>query len=262
MTELLNMSKNKSIIDGVIISVIVFVLFGTMAILITNTYLQWKNYDSAIQSLIANDPANIAILSYSRAMDFSVAKMTSLCFGFLLVFIGALFLLKLNQVSYALEISGRDSKISLQTASPGLVLATLGVLVIIFTISAKSYVSLRTSYPSQSPVPSAGDTISNADLDILFDKGSANISEAEIKKINSICYHFKNIGYPTIRLEGFANGDESRIVNMSLSERRSEALRDYLIAACNYPLSSIETVSYGEERPGFSDENRSMVRIN
>ncbi len=52
----------------------------------------------------------------------------------------------------------------------------------------------------------------------------------------------------TIRLEGHADERGSREYNMALGERRANAVRDYLVLQ-GVSRSSIETVSYGEERP-------------
>lgn len=52
----------------------------------------------------------------------------------------------------------------------------------------------------------------------------------------------------SIRLEGHADERGSREYNMALGERRANAVRDFLVVN-GISESSIETVSYGEERP-------------
>ncbi|MFL0805263.1 MAG: peptidoglycan-associated lipoprotein Pal [Agarilytica sp.] len=52
----------------------------------------------------------------------------------------------------------------------------------------------------------------------------------------------------SVRLEGHADERGSREYNMALGERRANAVRDYLVLQ-GVDASSIETVSYGEERP-------------
>lgn len=52
----------------------------------------------------------------------------------------------------------------------------------------------------------------------------------------------------SIRLEGHADERGSREYNMALGERRANAVRDFLVVN-GIESSSIETVSFGEERP-------------
>lgn len=54
-----------------------------------------------------------------------------------------------------------------------------------------------------------------------------------------------------IRIEGHADERGSREYNMALGERRANAVRDFLVLN-GVSNSSIETVSYGEERPASS----------
>lgn len=60
----------------------------------------------------------------------------------------------------------------------------------------------------------------------------------------------------SIRLEGHADERGSREYNMALGERRANAVRDFLVVN-GVSESSIETVSYGEERPVASGSSES-----
>jgi peptidoglycan-associated lipoprotein len=51
-----------------------------------------------------------------------------------------------------------------------------------------------------------------------------------------------------VRLEGHADERGTREYNMALGERRANAVRDFLVLQ-GVSASTIETVSYGEERP-------------
>lgn len=65
-----------------------------------------------------------------------------------------------------------------------------------------------------------------------------------------------------VRLEGHADERGSREYNIALGERRANAVRDFL-ALQGVSTSSVETVSYGEERPvatGSSESSRSQNR--
>lgn len=52
----------------------------------------------------------------------------------------------------------------------------------------------------------------------------------------------------SVRLEGHADERGSREYNMALGEKRAKAVRDFL-ALQGVKAASLETVSYGEERP-------------
>ncbi|BCD99845.1 hypothetical protein MARGE09_P4047 [Marinagarivorans cellulosilyticus] len=171
-------------------------------------------------------------------MDFAVIKMATLCFGFLLVFVGALFLLKLNQVSYALELSGHESKISMQTASLGLVLATLGVISILVTINRKSYLSVKSRVPSPLPID---DISMHGDIGILFEERGTDISRFSTVNIKRLCNFLKNNDYPVISLEGFGNRGLSAIEYSSMGQRRSSAIRDRLLIEVNTPLLALRS---------------------
>jgi len=52
----------------------------------------------------------------------------------------------------------------------------------------------------------------------------------------------------SVRLEGHADERGSREYNMALGEKRANAVRDFLVLQ-GVKAASLETVSYGEERP-------------
>lgn len=65
-----------------------------------------------------------------------------------------------------------------------------------------------------------------------------------------------------VRLEGHADERGSREYNMALGERRANAVRNFLVLQ-GVSAASIETVSYGEERPasmGASESSWSQNR--
>lgn len=65
-----------------------------------------------------------------------------------------------------------------------------------------------------------------------------------------------------VRLEGHADELGTREYNLALGERRANAVRDFLVLQ-GVDSSSLEVISYGEERPaqnGTSESARSMNR--
>lgn len=65
----------------------------------------------------------------------------------------------------------------------------------------------------------------------------------------------------SIRLEGHADERGTREYNIALGERRANAVKDYLVVQGVNP-SSIEVISYGEERPALSGSNDSAWAMN
>jgi|SRR5690554_356087 len=65
----------------------------------------------------------------------------------------------------------------------------------------------------------------------------------------------------TARLEGHADERGSREYNMALGERRANAVRDFLVLQ-GVSRSSLEVVSYGEERPAVTGSGESVYRQN
>lgn len=66
----------------------------------------------------------------------------------------------------------------------------------------------------------------------------------------------------SVRLEGHADERGSREYNMALGEKRANAVRDFLVLQ-GVKAASLETVSYGEERPvatGHDDSSWSQNR--
>lgn len=60
----------------------------------------------------------------------------------------------------------------------------------------------------------------------------------------------------SVRLEGHADERGSREYNMALGERRANAVRDFLSVQGVNP-STLEVISYGEERPAVSGSGES-----
>jgi peptidoglycan-associated lipoprotein len=63
-----------------------------------------------------------------------------------------------------------------------------------------------------------------------------------------------------VRLEGHADERGTREYNIALGERRAQAVRAYLLS--QGVTSSIEVVSYGEERPAVDQSNNSAWQQN
>ncbi|HXU33798.1 MAG TPA: hypothetical protein VN851_24780 [Thermoanaerobaculia bacterium] len=85
-----------------------------------------------------------AVLAYARSGDFAAAKFSALCLGFTLIFLGAAYTLRMARVGYELSVEKEDvAKASLSTTSPGLVMVSLGVVLVALAVLTQSSVDLR-----------------------------------------------------------------------------------------------------------------------
>lgn len=144
--------------------VVVCILLGVLMLLLCmSLYGQYANYRDAIaHGLESGAPIDHAsVISYSRALDFAVSKTTALFSAFALVFVGALYVLRLGEAHYRLTAGTNGGRGSLQTSSPGLVMVTLGVILIALVLNAKSMVEYS-HVPRESPQAAVHDSPSSS----------------------------------------------------------------------------------------------------
>ncbi|OKS84556.1 OmpA family protein [Mucilaginibacter polytrichastri] len=135
-------------IDWILIVVVMLVLGLAGFTLYQNLHSQDQVYDKVIaQFMNAKDTStsSAAVLAFSRARDFANMKAASMLVGFLLIFTGALFLLKIFALSYHLKADKTPAgSFSLESSSPGLVMITLGVAIMSVVLLTKTEVGLET----------------------------------------------------------------------------------------------------------------------
>jgi hypothetical protein len=120
-------------------------LFLVMALLSLGLWFQYVNYDKGVTTALhASETPHVVVLAYSRSWDVAVNKTASMFLGFVLIFIGALYVLRSADTHFALTVEGK-SKGSLETSSPGLVMITLAVVLIGLSLSSKSVVDLTST---------------------------------------------------------------------------------------------------------------------
>jgi hypothetical protein len=143
--------------------VVSFVLAFLILLLGFSLYFQYKNYSLGIGTALAT-PSRLdhsVVLAYARAWDFAVVKTSSIFLSFTMIFVGSLYVLRVAGTGFGLTIEGLATKGSLETSSPGLVMITLGVVLVIAVIYAKSLVSYNPpavpiSVQSDRPVDNGG----------------------------------------------------------------------------------------------------------
>jgi hypothetical protein len=144
-------------------SVVCVTLLCVVALLGFSLYVQSRNYSAGVSASLATSPINpVAVIAYSRSLDFAIAKMSAICLGFLLIFVGALYVLRTADSDFALELEREDARASLQTSSPGLVMITLGVALVAIAILNKSDVDLGPSAPAAALHTEPGTTVTPA----------------------------------------------------------------------------------------------------
>jgi hypothetical protein len=142
-----NLPKGLGALDGVILFAAVAVIAATTVLLFIVLYNQMSNYNNAITVELKNSGhvEHAAILAYARATDFAAAKLSALFLGFLLVFLGAMFVLRVAKVDYGLSVSnGPSQRLSLSSTSPGLIIISLGVILIICVLFSQTHLDYQT----------------------------------------------------------------------------------------------------------------------
>jgi len=255
-------------IDRKLFAVVTTLLIILCGFLISNLYLQWNNYAAGIEAATNTAPVNhIALLTYSRAMDFAFVKTSTIFIGFLLVLLGTLYLLRASEAAYSLEAQNGDNKLTFTTASPGLVLATLGVITVLGTIykstSVKFEASNKTAASSQAEnalLQANTVDVQNLEKEIEFKFDSFELTESGQQKFDQLCNYIKRTGYsPVFNPSG--DPGTGREYALALAQKRAETLLDLANEKCRPPKSITRigrTVSIGEGRPAISVTNEKI----
>ncbi len=96
---------------------------------------------------------------------------------------------------------------------------------------------------------------------VYFAYDSASVNPEEASKCEQVANHLRKGKGRGVIVEGHADERGSRDYNLTLGERRSLAVRDYLISLGVDP-SAIQTKSYGEEQPEDMGHDESAWRKN
>jgi OOP family OmpA-OmpF porin len=92
--------------------------------------------------------------------------------------------------------------------------------------------------------------------DIHFAPGSARIEPSSQGTLEDLCTIFKQHPELEIEIGGHTDGSGDARANLELSERRAQAVYDWLQQNCaGADLSKFTVKGYGEERPVASNKN-------
>jgi len=136
-------------LDWRLFLVVSLILTAITALFVIGLFVQWRGYNAGLQVALTDPVDHGAALSYSRGLDAAIIKSSALFLGYLLVFTGALYVLRSATAAYQLSVKTGTQNGTLQTTSPGLVIITLGVLLITVTIVTKSELNYVPPAPEQ-----------------------------------------------------------------------------------------------------------------
>ena len=113
------------------------------------------------------------------------------------------------------------------------------------------------------PVVKFEKVIDRLTLRVNFDFNKSDIRESEVAELQKAVRFIRKYPGAKVRLEGHTDSIDSEEYNQALSERRAEAVKNYLVKEEAAEKSKISTVGYGESRPvapNDTEEGRAQNR--
>ncbi|MBF8149159.1 OmpA family protein [Winogradskyella sp. F6397] len=115
--------------------------------------------------------------------------------------------------------------------------------------------------PEVKPTEEVMDTLNEYSRSILFNSGKATFQKQTDQVLQSMVAIFKEYPQANFSLEGHTDSDGSKSMNQALSERRANAVRDYLIAN-GIDSERLTAAGFGEENPIASNSTRAGKKEN
>jgi outer membrane protein OmpA-like peptidoglycan-associated protein len=104
------------------------------------------------------------------------------------------------------------------------------------------------------PVVKIEKVIDRLTLRVNFNFNKSDIRESEVAELQKAVRFIRKYPGAKVRLEGHTDSIDSEEYNQALSERRAEAVKNYLVKEEAAEKSKISTVGYGESRPVASND--------
>ncbi len=141
-------------LDRLILGVAGFIVVVTTGLLLYVVVTQVRTYNVAVMAALkAGTLDHAAVLAYARSTDFSAAKISALFLGFLLIFLGAMFVLRVAETEYSFAMTPAEQRqVTFSTSSPGLAMVTLGVILVIVVLFAKSTIDYHPASAVEVPL--------------------------------------------------------------------------------------------------------------
>jgi hypothetical protein len=147
-TEPANTSTPISLL-WVLASLSICILVSVVAIMTWALHWHLKMLDTIALDALAHKQEPISSsLMYVGIANFAVLKTCALCFAFVLIFLGSVYVLWPDRSPLKLKADGFHFRTTLETASPGLLMITLGVALTAFIVAYKANLSMSGRYPT------------------------------------------------------------------------------------------------------------------
>lgn len=115
--------------------------------------------------------------------------------------------------------------------------------------------------PTQVPKPAAMMVPKQAFQDVLFDFNQATIRDEAKRILTENAKALKDHPEMKVKIEGYCDERGTDEYNLTLGNRRAEAVKRYLINLGVKP-SQLSTISYGKEKSFCSEHNEACYRQN
>ncbi|MEO5572869.1 MAG: peptidoglycan-associated lipoprotein Pal [Gammaproteobacteria bacterium] len=96
---------------------------------------------------------------------------------------------------------------------------------------------------------------------VYFDLDSTEVAQSDLATVSTHAKYLANNAGQSVTLEGHADERGSREYNLALGERRSNAVRQLLLAE-GASANQIQTISYGEEKPAEQGHDQEAWQYN
>lgn len=96
----------------------------------------------------------------------------------------------------------------------------------------------------------------------LFDQGSDVLRPEAIRQLERAAAFIRKFRPQKVRIEGHTDNVGEEDINLSLSERRADSVRRYLVSQGKFKENLFITVGYGESKPLASNDTRGGQRKN
>ena len=115
--------------------------------------------------------------------------------------------------------------------------------------------------PKEAKNPTAR-AIVNKSLSIYFTPGSDEIMNGSFFTLDSLGDTMTAFGNTFLRIEGNTDAKGSQKLNKSLSQKRADSVRKYLVEHFNIPEARFQTIGHGAENPVASNETEAGRQLN
>ena len=115
--------------------------------------------------------------------------------------------------------------------------------------------------PEVKPTEEVMETLNSYSRSILFNSGKATFQKQTDQVLQAMVAIFKEYPKANFSIEGHTDSDGSKSMNQALSERRANAVRDYLIAN-GIASDRLSAAGFGEDNPIANNKTRAGKKEN